>query len=165
MDHDGVALCMRRRFHVLGIRYPMETYLLFPDLSYGCLTNFLRPLLLSGMVFPKINGPSFRLPFMVERGKSFMSDPWSTRAFICFRPPMLHALMVVEGEVLNDLPRFISILVAEFAAGGMDIVAEFYGPSWRKELSKEMSSKILPCGDGSCWKTFKPIAGLITKEN
>ncbi|GJU11298.1 hypothetical protein Tco_1133694 [Tanacetum coccineum] len=105
--------------------------------------------------------------------------------------------MVVEGEVLNDLPRFISILVAEFAAGGMvnltlkmkgdmiikkfefeandrchdenifvvDIVAEFYGPSWRKELSKEMSSKILPCGDGSCWKTFKPIAGLITKEN
>nr|GEV65793.1 hypothetical protein [Tanacetum cinerariifolium] len=38
-----------------------------------------------------------------------------------------------------------------------DIVAEFYGPSWWKELSNEMSSKILPCGDGSCWKTFKPI--------
>ncbi|GKA87412.1 hypothetical protein Tco_0809176 [Tanacetum coccineum] len=63
--------------------------------------------------------------------------------------------MVVEGEVLNDLPRFISILVAEFAAGGMDIVAEFYGPSWRKELSKEMSSKILPCGDGSCWEDIQ----------
>ncbi|GJS72390.1 hypothetical protein Tco_0705231 [Tanacetum coccineum] len=26
-----------------------------------------------------------------------------------------------------------------------------------------MSSKILPCGDGSCWKTFKPIASLIAK--
>ncbi|GJU01804.1 hypothetical protein Tco_1112142 [Tanacetum coccineum] len=30
-----------------------------------------------------------------------------------------------------------------------DIVAEFCGPSWWKELSKESGSKILPCGDGS----------------
>ncbi|GKF88887.1 hypothetical protein Tco_0262850, partial [Tanacetum coccineum] len=36
----------------------------------------------------------------------------------------------------------------------MDIVAKFCGPSRWKELSKETSSKILPCGDGSCWKTF-----------
>ncbi|GKA45992.1 hypothetical protein Tco_0738788 [Tanacetum coccineum] len=43
----------------------------------------------------------------------------------------------------------------------MDIVAEFCGPSRWKELSKESGSKILPCGDGSCWKTFKPIASLI----
>nr|GEW97737.1 hypothetical protein [Tanacetum cinerariifolium] len=35
----------------------------------------------------------------------------------------------------------------------VDIIAEFYGPSLWKELSKETSSKILPCGDGSCWKT------------
>nr|GEZ03821.1 hypothetical protein [Tanacetum cinerariifolium] len=33
----------------------------------------------------------------------------------------------------------------------------------QKELSKELSSKILPCGDGSCWKMFKPIASLIRK--
>ncbi|GKE05825.1 hypothetical protein Tco_1397843, partial [Tanacetum coccineum] len=26
--------------------------------------------------------------------------------------------MVVEVEVLNDFPRFISVLIAEFAAGG-----------------------------------------------
>ncbi|GKB98092.1 hypothetical protein Tco_0984229 [Tanacetum coccineum] len=109
--------------------------------------------------------------------------------------------MVVEGEVLNDFPRFISILIAEFSASGavnltlkmkgdmitenldlkpkinammrdfleqvlemspcfgyrfsmmllehQDIVAEFCGPSQWKELSKESSSKILPCGDGS----------------
>nr|GEZ35648.1 hypothetical protein [Tanacetum cinerariifolium] len=44
-----------------------------------------------------------------------------------------------------------------------DIVAEFCGPSRGKELSKESGSKILSCGDGSCWKTFKPIASLITK--
>ncbi|GKC05311.1 hypothetical protein Tco_0996921, partial [Tanacetum coccineum] len=35
------------------------------------------------------------------------------------------------------------------------------GPSRWKELSKESGSKILPCGDGSCWKAFKPIASLI----
>nr|GFB88567.1 hypothetical protein [Tanacetum cinerariifolium] len=45
-----------------------------------------------------------------------------------------------------------------------DIIAEFYGPSRWKELSKESGSKILPYGDGSCWKTFKPIANVITKE-
>nr|GFC84392.1 hypothetical protein [Tanacetum cinerariifolium] len=44
-----------------------------------------------------------------------------------------------------------------------DIVVKFCSPSQWKELSKEMSSKILPCGDGSCWKTFKPIASLIAK--
>ncbi|GJR95202.1 hypothetical protein Tco_0267376, partial [Tanacetum coccineum] len=32
-----------------------------------------------------------------------------------------------------------------------------------KELSKETSSKILSCGDGSCWKTFKLVASLIAK--
>nr|GEW15813.1 retrotransposon protein, putative, unclassified [Tanacetum cinerariifolium] len=42
-----------------------------------------------------------------------------------------------------------------------DIVVEFYGPSWWKELSKESGSKILPCRDESCWKAFKPIASLI----
>nr|GEZ52368.1 hypothetical protein [Tanacetum cinerariifolium] len=45
----------------------------------------------------------------------------------------------------------------------MDIIAEFYGSSRWKELSKKMSSKILPCGDGSWWKTFKPVASLIAK--
>ncbi|GKF80888.1 hypothetical protein Tco_0239490, partial [Tanacetum coccineum] len=44
-----------------------------------------------------------------------------------------------------------------------DIVTEFCSPSWWKELSKETSSKILPYGDGSCWKTFKPTASLIAK--
>ncbi|GJW53136.1 zf-CCHC domain-containing protein [Tanacetum coccineum] len=42
-----------------------------------------------------------------------------------------------------------------------DIIAEFCSPSRWKELSMETSSKILPCGDGSCLKTFKLIASLI----
>ncbi|GKA89171.1 hypothetical protein Tco_0810983 [Tanacetum coccineum] len=76
--------------------------------------------------------------------------------------------------IFQDFPRFVGILIAEFAAGGavnlalkmkgdMDIVAEFCIPSRWKELSKETSSKLLLCGDGSCWKTFKPIASLIAK--
>ncbi|GJZ07748.1 hypothetical protein Tco_0542031, partial [Tanacetum coccineum] len=40
----------------------------------------------------------------------------------------------------------------------------FCGPSRWKELIKETSSKILPCGDGSCWKTFKPIASLTASK-
>nr|GEV04682.1 integrase, catalytic region, zinc finger, CCHC-type, peptidase aspartic, catalytic [Tanacetum cinerariifolium] len=36
------------------------------------------------------------------------------------------------------------------------MMRDFLHPSWWKELIKETSSKILPCGDGSCWKTFKP---------
>ncbi|GJR04101.1 retrotransposon gag domain, retroviral aspartyl protease [Tanacetum coccineum] len=42
-----------------------------------------------------------------------------------------------------------------------DIIAEFRCPSRWEELSKESGSKILPCGDGSCWKTFKLVASLI----
>ncbi|GJR92219.1 hypothetical protein Tco_0264393 [Tanacetum coccineum] len=79
--------------------------------------------------------------------------------FICFIP----AFMVVEVEVLNDFSRFFGVLIAEFAAGDADIIAEFCGPSRWKELSKESGSKILSCGDGFCWKAFKPIASLIAK--
>nr|GEU53761.1 reverse transcriptase domain-containing protein [Tanacetum cinerariifolium] len=57
----------------------------------------------------------------------------------------------------------IDMVVKNFDLEPKDIIAEFYGPSQWKELSKEMSSKILPYGDGSCWKMFKPIASLIAK--
>ncbi|GJU59530.1 retrovirus-related pol polyprotein from transposon TNT 1-94 [Tanacetum coccineum] len=76
-------------------------------------------------------------------------------------------LMVVESEVLNDFPRFFGVLIAEFTTGGtidlalkvkrdmiikkldlkpkIDVIMrDFLDPSWWKELSKEMSSKILP---------------------
>ncbi|GJT94925.1 hypothetical protein Tco_1090443 [Tanacetum coccineum] len=84
--------------------------------------------------------------------------------------------MVVEGKVLNNFPRFVGILIAEFAAGGAvnlelkmngDMIIENLDlkPSIdamiRDFLDKESSSKILLCGDGSCWKAFKSIASLI----
>ncbi|GJS68473.1 hypothetical protein Tco_0683038 [Tanacetum coccineum] len=39
----------------------------------------------------------------------------------------------------------------------LDIITSFAVFFWWKELSKESSSKILPCGDGSCWKTLKSV--------
>nr|GEY54180.1 hypothetical protein [Tanacetum cinerariifolium] len=66
-------------------------------------------------------------------------------------PWVVPTFAVIEGE------RFSMMLLEH-----QDIIVEFCGPS-RKELSKETSSKIPPCCDGSCWKTFKPIASLIAK--
>ncbi|GKB64308.1 hypothetical protein Tco_0920494 [Tanacetum coccineum] len=43
------------------------------------------------------------------------------------------------------------------------MMKDLLDPSWWKELSMETSSKILSCGDGSCWKTFKRIASLTAK--
>ncbi|GKF63906.1 hypothetical protein Tco_0187354 [Tanacetum coccineum] len=85
------------------------------------------------------------------------------------------------------MPRFFGVSVMKLATSrlidglscdGIDMVIkdldlepkidammrDFLVPSRWKELSKETSSKILPCGDGSCWKMFKPIASLIAKE-
>nr|GEZ22837.1 hypothetical protein [Tanacetum cinerariifolium] len=52
-------------------------------------------------------------------------------------------------EVLEMSPCFryiFSIMLLEH----QDIIMKFCSPSRWKELSKETSSKILPCGDGSC---------------
>ncbi|GJW69842.1 hypothetical protein Tco_0126759 [Tanacetum coccineum] len=96
--------------------------------------------------------------------------------------------MVIKYEVLNDFPRLFGVLVVELATGGAlnlvlkvkrDMIVEnldlklkidammrdfLESPSRWKELSKDTGSKILPSGDGSCRKTFKPIASLIAKE-
>ncbi|GKE98412.1 hypothetical protein Tco_0021763 [Tanacetum coccineum] len=81
--------------------------------------------------------------------------------------------MVVEGEVLNDFPIFVGVLIVDFSSGGTVSLAlkmkrdmiiknldlkltinammrDFFDPSRWEELSKETSSEILQCGDGSC---------------
>ncbi|GJS70290.1 hypothetical protein Tco_0703131 [Tanacetum coccineum] len=71
-----------------------------------------------------------------------------------------------DGVDRTVSPRlfFSGLKVYQLPPASSDInCQEFYGPSWWKELSKESGSKILPCGDGSCWKAFKPIASLIPK--
>nr|GEV10875.1 transposase, Ptta/En/Spm, transposase, Tnp1/En/Spm-like protein [Tanacetum cinerariifolium] len=58
-----------------------------------------------------------------------------------------------------------SSLISTFSGAMLvDIVAEFYSPSRWKELSNEKSSKILPCGDGTCWKTAKVTAIEESKD-
>ncbi|GKE96055.1 hypothetical protein Tco_1580910 [Tanacetum coccineum] len=98
-------------------------------------------------------------------------------------PWVVPTFVVIEGEVLYYCPGFFGIEVTKLTTGRLvnvletspcfgkrfsmmllehrDIIMEFCGPSRWKELSKESGSKILPCGDGSCWKAFKPIASLI----
>nr|GEV02127.1 reverse transcriptase domain-containing protein [Tanacetum cinerariifolium] len=71
-----------------------------------------------------------------------------------------------SGGIVHDLFKGVINAVVKYLhlepkINSTDIVMEFYGPSRWKELSKESGSKILPCGDGSCWKAFKPIASLI----
>nr|GEV97210.1 hypothetical protein [Tanacetum cinerariifolium] len=44
----------------------------------------------------------------------------------------------------------IDMVIKKLDIEPKDIVAKFYGPCRWKELSKETSSKIFPCGDGSC---------------
>ncbi|GJY21008.1 hypothetical protein Tco_0393574 [Tanacetum coccineum] len=63
---------------------------------------------------------------------------------------------LVNGSSCDGIDMVIKNLDLE----PKDIIVEFCGPSRWKELSKESGSKILPCGDGSCWKAFKPIASL-----
>nr|GEW47272.1 hypothetical protein [Tanacetum cinerariifolium] len=64
---------------------------------------------------------------------------------------------LVNGSSYDGLDMVIKNLDLE----PKDIIAKFYGPSWWKELSKELGSKILTCGDGFCWKAFKPIASMF----
>ncbi|GJT32956.1 hypothetical protein Tco_0923375 [Tanacetum coccineum] len=97
--------------------------------------------------------------------------------------------MVIECEFLNDFPGFVCILIAEFAAGGaINLALKMEGDMIIKNLDLELTidammrdflevlrsfpverieqesgSKILPYRDGSCSKTFKPIASLIAK--
>nr|GFB54808.1 hypothetical protein [Tanacetum cinerariifolium] len=61
-------------------------------------------------------------------------------------PWVVLTFVVIEGEPKVDA-----------------MMRDFLDPSWWKESSKETSSKILPCGDGSGWKMFKLVASLIAK--
>ncbi|GKA28968.1 hypothetical protein Tco_0715213 [Tanacetum coccineum] len=70
---------------------------------------------------------------------------------------------LVNGSSCDGIDMVIKDLDLDLKVDAM--MRDFLDPSRWKELSKETSSKILPCGDGSCWKTFKPIASLITKGN
>ncbi|GKA36074.1 hypothetical protein Tco_0722565 [Tanacetum coccineum] len=70
---------------------------------------------------------------------------------------------LVNGSSCGGIDMVIKDLDLEPKIDAM--MRDFLDPSQWKELSKEMSCKILPYGDRSCWKTFKLIASLIAKGN
>ncbi|GJQ88923.1 hypothetical protein Tco_0000062 [Tanacetum coccineum] len=69
---------------------------------------------------------------------------------------------LIDGSSCDESDMVINYLDLEPKIDAM--MMDFLDPSRWKELSKETSSKILPCGDGSCWKTFKLVASLLGKE-
>nr|GFB26503.1 hypothetical protein [Tanacetum cinerariifolium] len=76
--------------------------------------------------------------------------------------PVLATGRLVSGSSCDGIDMVVKDLDLEPKVDAM--MRKFLDPSWWKELSKETSSKILLCGDGSCWKTFKPLASLIEKR-
>nr|GFA30221.1 hypothetical protein [Tanacetum cinerariifolium] len=56
----------------------------------------------------------------------------------------LSKTLASEEIPIDDVPK-----VNAASSKSIDIIKEFCSPSQWKELSKEMSSKILPCVDGS----------------
>ncbi|GJT65188.1 hypothetical protein Tco_1016668 [Tanacetum coccineum] len=67
---------------------------------------------------PLSSTPSFILTGADLRVMVPLSNLIMSLAIVMNGVPKMKALMVVESEVLNDFPRFISILIAEFAVGG-----------------------------------------------
>nr|GEY69525.1 hypothetical protein [Tanacetum cinerariifolium] len=99
----------------------------------------------------------------------FTHDPRSAKASKGFESPSLQGRVNSPGSfIFAGVTKIVflgleSVPLTSRFIEHQDIIAKFCGPSQWKELSKETSSKILPCGDGSCWKTFKPVASLIAK--
>nr|GFC41268.1 hypothetical protein [Tanacetum cinerariifolium] len=75
--------------------------------------------------------------------------------YTTYLPLYRYARMRIQQRLAQDLP-------CNTECRG-DYCRSHMSPSRWKELSKETSSKILPCGDGTYWKTFKLIASLIAK--
>ncbi|GJU57603.1 hypothetical protein Tco_1235369 [Tanacetum coccineum] len=74
---------------------------------------------------------------------------------------LLTTSRLIDGSPCSKIDMVIKDLDLEPNIDAM--MRKFLNPSRWKELSKKTSSKILPGGDGSCRKTFKPIASLIAK--
>nr|GEW14620.1 hypothetical protein [Tanacetum cinerariifolium]GEW40464.1 hypothetical protein [Tanacetum cinerariifolium] len=94
-----------------------------------------------------------------------MTKPYSSSRFI--------ANYFISGIYKDRHGGFFGVFVTKLATGRLvngssrdriDMVIKDLNlePKW-KELSKEISSKFLPCGDGYCLNTFKLVASLIAK--
>nr|GEW46456.1 hypothetical protein [Tanacetum cinerariifolium] len=103
-----------------------------------------------------------------------------------FRRLETFAVRRLENEVLYKCQRFLGVLIMKLTNNDVvnfalkmkrdtiiknldmepkinAVMRDFLDSFWWKELSKETGSEILPSGDGSHGKMFKPLASLIKK--
>ncbi|GJT43260.1 hypothetical protein Tco_0951975 [Tanacetum coccineum] len=74
-------------------------------------------------------------------------------------------MKLITGRLVNGSScDGIDMVIKNLDLEPKDVIAEFCGPSRWKELSKESGSKILPCGDGSCWKAFKIMSSITAQQ-
>ncbi|GKA75595.1 hypothetical protein Tco_0781973 [Tanacetum coccineum] len=92
------------------------------------------------MGFNKWRSKVFDDKNLMDRGMIFTSDPWSAKAFINFKPPMLLGITKLppftafianffliislymgptDSEILYKFPRFFGVLVTKLATGGV----------------------------------------------
>ncbi|GJW28734.1 hypothetical protein Tco_0045609 [Tanacetum coccineum] len=122
--------------------------LLFPDLKVMVpLSNLITALAVVKNGVPKMKG-LFSSSFisMIRKSTGILISEFAADGAVKFALKMKGDMIIKN---LNLKPM-IDAIMRDF----------WTNPSRWKELSKETSSKILPCGDGSCWKAFKPIARL-----
>nr|GEX04050.1 U3 small nucleolar RNA-associated protein 4 homolog [Tanacetum cinerariifolium] len=85
-----------------------------------------------------------------------------THVTLCFLGITLTTGRLIDGSPCGGSNMVIKDLDLEPKIDAM--MRDFLeSPSWWKEMNKKTGSKILPSRDGSCRKTFKPIASLIAK--
>ncbi|GJR96852.1 hypothetical protein Tco_0269026 [Tanacetum coccineum] len=70
-----------------------------------------------------------------------------------FSHPTIDLLALLENGVLKSFHPF-GVRCHDYHCG---VLRSFSA----ERIEQGNGSKILPCGDGSCWKAFKPIASLI----
>ncbi|GJT38951.1 hypothetical protein Tco_0938816 [Tanacetum coccineum] len=89
-----------------------------------------------------------------------------------FSHPTIDLLALLENGVLKSFHPFgVRCHVIPYSSFKSEILYDVVGTSGyhcgvlrsfpAERIEQGNGSKILPCGDGSCWKAFKPIASLI----
>nr|GEW69796.1 hypothetical protein [Tanacetum cinerariifolium] len=88
-------------------------------------------------------------------------------------PWVVPTFAVIEGEASNNAYDSLAFLSRSLPLADWSIIRLVMGLTWIslwsfmvltiEIIEQGNGSKILLCGDGSCWKTFKPVASLIEK--
>ncbi|GJQ96268.1 hypothetical protein Tco_0007407 [Tanacetum coccineum] len=107
---------------------------------------------------------------LIDEGVHMLKAPYAARFYNVAE--CLIVLSLLSSSPLAKEIEFTFLVTGNLASSLINtfsrvmlvvIIAEFCRVLPVSEELSRMGSKILPCGDGSCWKTFKLIASLIAK--